>query len=355
MARIGRYMFLGMALLSWAMAAPAIAAADVDRLYQEGVKARLAGHPEAAIPFFSQALAIEPNNADLLLQQGLAMSATGRDDEAQRLFEAVLRVAPDYADASDALARLHARRAQAKAATADAIGQEPRFRLDAGGSHSSLSGDRPSWKEGTFRLAYKASSRTTISGGMDVSRRFDHTDTYGELRVDHRVSDRLYSHLYAGGAPDAHFLPKTALGLGGQYRLNAQAGPSSTYGSLSLRYARYASGEVWSAQAGLVQYLNQDRIWLTATSINTIDERKRYLGGYLLRVDWQLQPKLRVLAGYANAPESGDGMTVRTRSVFGGAVYDFTPTLGVNLTMSREKREGLYDRNSVAAGLTYRF
>ncbi|MGB3290471.1 MAG: YaiO family outer membrane beta-barrel protein [Burkholderiaceae bacterium] len=347
---------VGVALVLCGATLPASAQPEVERLYNEGVKARLAGHPETAIPIFSQALAIEPNNADLLLQQGLAMSAVGRDDEARRLFEAVLRIAPNYTDASEALERLRARQAHARAVAAGELEPgEPRFRLDAGGSHSTLSGDRPSWKEGSFRLAYKASSRTTVSGGVDVSRRFDNTDTYGELRVDHRISDRLDGHLYAGGTPNAHFLPKTAMGLGGQYRLNATAGTGSTYGLLNLRYARYLTGEVWSAHAGLIQYLNQDKIWLTATSINTLDENKRYLGGYMLRVDWQVQPKLRLLAGYANAPESDNGITVRTRSVFGGAVYDFSPVFGVNLTASREQREGLFDRDTIGVGLTYRF
>jgi YaiO family outer membrane protein len=355
MAWLGHRAFWASILLAGAMAAPAFASTDVSQLYEEGVKARLAGHPEAAIPIFAQALAIEPDNADLLLQQGLAMSATGRDDVAMRLFKQVLQIAPAYTDASEALARIQARQARAVDAAAGVVPEGRRFRLDVGAGHSDLSGGRPSWNEGTFRLAYRLSPSTAISGGVDVSRRFNDTDTYGELRVDQRVSDRLDGHLYAGGAPAAHFLPRAALGVGGQYRLNAVGGASSTYGALSLRYARYVSGDVWSAQAGIVQYLNGDRLWLTATSINTLDETKRYLGGYLLRVDWQVQPRLRLLAGYANAPESSDGRTVRTRSVFGGAVYDFTAAFGINLTVAREKRQELYDRNSIAAGLTYRF
>lgn len=431
------------ALTAYILTSSALAAAPTgaDRLYSEGVQARIHGRLAEAISLFSQALTQQPRNADLLLQQGLAMSAAGRDAEAEQLLEQVLQIAPAYTDASVALAQIEIRRGkvdnamvrvenllaqrpddlqarlmhanllltQGKAEQSEreyrallqrppdnidaliglgdslrtqlrdqearkifqqaaafdpgsttaaarmALPPRPRFRIDIGAGHSHLSQDRPSWNEGSIRLAYQASSQTNISGGIDISRRFNQTDNYGQLRVDHRYTERTSGFVYAGGAPGAEFLPKLDLGLGGQYRFNRLRGPNATHGTLSMRYANYASGDVWSAQLGLIQYLASDRLWLTATSINTLDERNQFLAGYLLRADWQMRPQLRLLAGYANAPESSDGITLRTRSVFAGLVYDLTDTLGVNLTLAHEKREDLYNRNSIAAGLTYRF
>lgn len=347
------------ALLSLFMAVPVWAAslAKVERLYQEGVNLRLDGRPAEATVIFSQALALQPDHVDLLLQQGLALSASGRDNEAVPVLERVLQLAPNYTDAQEALARIEARSLppQESALPASSSSLEPRFRLDMGASHSHLSGGRPFWKEGSFRLAYKASPDTTISGGVDISRRYNNTDTYGELRVDHRLAERSSGYAYAGGTSNARFLPKVAAGLGGQYRLNKSAGFHSTHALLNVRFARYNTGDTWSANAGIVQYLSEDRVWITATSINTRDENRRFQSGFSLRMDWQAKPDLRVLAGFANAPESSDGITLRTRTYFAGAVYDVSPVFGLNLNVSHDKLSGIYDRNTVSVGLTYRF
>lgn len=340
-----------LAVIIFAMQAPVMAAADIDQLYREGVKARLDGRAAEATVIFGRALELQPDNTDLLLQQGLALSASDRDEAAVPILERVLQLAPDYADASEALDRIKARRLQEQETTE--IG--PRFRLDVGASHSNLSGNRPSWKESSYRLAYKLAPETTISAGIDISRRYNNTDTYAELRVDKGLSGRLAAYLYAGGAVNADFLPKTAVGLGGEYRLNGLKGMHSTYALLDLRYARYTTGDTWTAKVGVRQYLSQDRVWVTVSSINTRDENRRYLSGFSVRMDWQVKPDLRLLAGFANAPETSEGLTLRTRSFFGGVVYDFTPKFGINLGLAHEKRSGFYDRNNISAGLTYRF
>ena len=335
----------GLLMLLFGVMAWASTTHNIDRLYQEGVRARLDGRPAEAIVFFSQAL---------VLQQGLALSASGRDNEAEPVLQRVLQLAPNYTDAQQALERIQARRRQVpEKVLPDSM--EPRYRLDLGVTRSHLSGDRPYWKEGGFRLSYKANEETTISGGMDISRRYNKTDTYGELRVDHRFADRLTGYLYVGGTPSADFLPKAAVGLGGEYRLNNSAGPNATYALLNLRFSRYNTGNTWSAYAGIRQYLGDDHVWITVNSINARDEKQRFQSGFSLRMDWQAKPDLRLLAGFANAPESSDGLTLRTRTFFMGGVYDVSPVFALNLNLAHEKLSGIYDRNSVRVGLTYRF
>lgn len=413
---------------------------EIDRLYREGVRARLAGRTQEALEQLSRAAAAAPDNVDVLIQQGLALMAMGRDEQATIVMERVLTLAPNYADARIALARIALRQghtnqalaqvesvlrddpnnpearelhagvllsqgdaraseaeyrtlarqqpgsasvlvglgdslraqwrdeearvlySQAAALAPDSVGRQraelpdrPRFRLDINGAYSSLSNGLPPWQEGSLRLAYTVDDRNVVSIGSDVSRRFNMTNAYTELRVDHRYTERLSAYLYGGGTPDATILPEAAIGMGAQWRMNASPGKQLTFATLDTRYAHYQTGNVWSGNAGLIQYLGNDRIWITAKWINTLDERSRYLTGFALRGDWQARPQLRLLAGYADAPESDQGITVRTRTVYGGVVVDATDRVSVNLTAAHEMRSQLYDRNTIDVGLTLRF
>lgn len=381
-------------------------APTVEQLYLEGVRARQAGRPQQAIEILSRAVVAQPENSDVLLQRALALSDVGRLDEARADLSHVLRLAPDYTDARLALARIALREkhpAQAEdqaqqvlsshpdnseawivlgdslreqrrepdareayeravqlqpdsvAAQRLAVEQAPRFRLDINGSLSHLSNDLPHWREGAIRLAYAANERSTYSGGVDVSHRFGTTDTYIEGRIDHQFSSSLGAYAYVGGTPDAEFLPEVALGGGLSVRLHDMAGRNATFGTLDGRFARYVTGNVQSLNPGFVQYLVGDRIWLTGKWVNTWDERDHYLTGWSLRADWQAWDRMRFLVGYANAPESSDGVTVRTRAVYGGLAYDLNDRNSIQITGAHEKRDGLYDRNSVTVGLTVRF
>ncbi|MGU7778707.1 YaiO family outer membrane beta-barrel protein [Burkholderia sp. PU8-34] len=420
---------------------PGLSGAEITRLYESGVQARLAGRMDEALDLLSQAAAAAPDNVDVLLQEGLVLMAKGRDNDAAALFQRVLSLAPGYKDARLALARIAERRGDIDAALAqvdavlrdapldtearelradlllakgDARGSEsayralarertggasaliglgdslraqwrdaearaayreaaalapedtvarkraelpdhPRFRLDVGGEYSSLSNGSPAWKEGSVRLAYSIDDRNVVAVGSDVSRRFDMTNVYSELRLDHRYSDRLSVYLYGGGTPDASILPRVAIGTGAQWRLNPSAGKGSTFATLDARYARYENARVWSGDIGAIQYLGDDRLWITAKWVNTLDERNRYLTGYALRADWQAWPRLRLLVGFADAPESDEGVTVRTRAVYGGAVFDVSDAFAINVSAAREMRRGLYDRDVVGLGMTVKF
>ncbi|MBO1114246.1 YaiO family outer membrane beta-barrel protein [Bordetella petrii] len=364
-------------------AGQAMPAQTAEQLYLDGVRARRAGHTDEAIELLSRAAAAEPRNADVLLQRGLAQADAGCLEAARADLNEVLRLAPDYADARLALARIALRENQTAQAQAQLqkvltvepanrearllqarllvqsgrvqAAERPRFRLDINGSLSHLSNDLPHWREGAVRLAYAANDRTTYSGGMDVSHRFGTTDTYIEGRVDHQFTGRLAAYVYAGGTPDASLLPEVALGSGISARLQQPGGRHATFATLDGRFARYVTGNVWSLNPGLVQYLASDRLWLTARWINTLDEQNHYLTGWSLRADWQAWDRARLLAGYANAPESSDGITVRTRAIYGGLAYDLDERNSIQLIGAHEKRAGLYDRNSITLGLTTRF
>jgi YaiO family outer membrane protein len=297
-----------------------------------------AGQAQAAEKIYRERLARAPSDAQALIGLGDSLREQRRDAEARQAYARANELQPG----STASRRL-------------ALPEQPHWRLDLNAGLSYLSNDLPDWREGSIRLAYSADARTTYSGGTDVSHRFGTTDTYLEGRVDHQFTRRLAAYAYAGGTPDASFLPQIALGGGLSARLQQPGIHNPTFATLDGRYAHYVTGTVWSLNPGVVQYLDSDRIWLTGKWINTRDEQSRYLTGWSLRADWQVRERLRLLAGYANAPESSDGITVRTRAVYGGLVYDLNDRNSVQVTAAREERTGLYNRNSITVGWTVRF
>ncbi|WP_434718346.1 YaiO family outer membrane beta-barrel protein [Paraburkholderia sp. A1BS-2L] len=280
----------------------------------------------------------QPGNAAALIGLGDSLREQWRDDEARAAYREAAVLAPD----SVAPQRV-------------TLPDHPRFRLDVNGEYSSLSNGAPPWKEGAVRLAYSMDERNVISAGTDVSRRFDTTNVYSEARLDHRYSDRLSVYAYGGGTPDASILPKVAAGTGLQWRLDRAAGKQSTYATLDARYTLYETGRIWSANLGAIQYLGNDQLWVTAKWINSVDEQDRYLTGYSLRADWQAWSRLRLLAGFANAPETDQGVTVKTRGFYAGAVFDVSDSLAINVSAARELRPQLYDRNVVGLGMTAKF
>jgi YaiO family outer membrane protein len=280
----------------------------------------------------------QPGNASALIGLGDSLRAQWRDNEARAVYREAATLAPD----SVAPQRVR-------------LPDHQRFRLDVNGEYSSLSNGLPPWQEGSVRLAYSIDDNNVVSIGTDVSRRFDMTNIYSELRLDHRYSDRLSAYLYGGGTPDASILPEVAAGTGVQWRLNQVAGKRSTFATLDVRYTLYETGRIWSGNVGAIQYLGDDQVWVTAKWINTLDERNRYLTGYALRADWQAWRRLRLLAGFADAPESDQGVTVRTRAFYAGALFDVSDSLAINVSAARELRPQLYDRDVVGLGMTVKF
>ncbi|WP_321800269.1 YaiO family outer membrane beta-barrel protein [Burkholderia sp. BCC1988] len=278
------------------------------------------------------------SDASALIGLGDSLRAQWRDQEARTAYRTAAELAPDSAASQRA-----------------GLPDHQRFRLDISGEYSRLSNGLPPWKEGSVRLAYAVDDQNRVAIGSDLRRRFAATDVYSELRLDHRYSERLDAYVYGGGTPDASTLPKWALGTGAQWRLTPQAGKRSTYATFDGRYARYAAVHVWSGNVGLIQYLDDDQVWITAKWINTLDEHGRYLTGYALRTDWQARRRVRVLAGFTDAPESDQGLTVRTRAIYGGIVLDINDSIALNVSAARELRERLYNRDVVGLGMTVKF
>ena len=64
--------------------------------------------------------------------------------------------------------------------------------------------------------------------------------------------------------------------------------------------------------------------------------------------------RLRLFAGYADAPEISEGTIVDTETVFGGLAFDWTESLTINASYAHERRDA-FDRDTFGVGLSVRF
>ncbi|HEU0098478.1 MAG TPA: YaiO family outer membrane beta-barrel protein [Allosphingosinicella sp.] len=353
---------------------PAPPAADGRSPYEAGVEARRAGDSKRAAELLAAAVAAEPDNSDAQLQLGLALLAEGRLDEAEAAFRRTLDLAPGYEDARLGLARVAIRRGDPKAARAALEGVSAanpeaaplRARLDEEasltayrgeinleGSYSALDRGRSDWKEGAAELRYKTAGGTAIAGRVERSRRFGLDDTYLEARADARLSPAASAYFSVGATPNADFRPRWQLSAGGSLRLRGGAG--ATVATLDARQARYPARDIQTLTPGFEQYLAGGRVWLTGRMINIFDERGRHRAGWLARGDVQASAKLRLFAGYADAPDTSEGRVIATRSAFGGFAWDVGQRSVLRLSAAREHRSDGSNRVQLGLGVGFRF
>ncbi|MES2035525.1 MAG: tetratricopeptide repeat protein [Pseudomonadota bacterium] len=363
------------ALLFAAAADPAVAlaqAVDADALYAEAVRDRQSGRSAVAIAKLETVLAARPDDVDARLNLGLALLAEGRLDEADAAFVAVLARAPGYADAHVGRARVAQRRGDVGAARlaasraralqpndpeiaaldgslAAAGGDGRDWRIDAGYAFSSLGEGLPTWRETTVALTRRLDDRSSLGLAVEQSDRFGVINTYFEARYDRRF-DWGGAYVAVGGTPDADYRPEVSLRAGGDIAL----GDGGTTLTLDGGVARYPSGTVSTLQPGLEQALFQGRLVLGARWINVLDETEEYRSGYSLRASWSALPTLRLRAGYADAPESSEGVTVDVKSFSLGFDADLSDRLTVRVNGLHEERDA-YDRDEIAVGFGWRF
>ena len=352
-------------------AAPA-AAADAQQLYRDGVAARHAGDAERAIDLLGACVAAEPRNADAQLQLGLAFSAAGRDSEAEAALRRTLEIAPGYDDARIALARIAQRRGD-RAAAAEALAQVApgnaeaatlraklaagatayRWRVDVDGSYSAVGSGRSDWKDGSVQLRYQRSADSAVAIGLETSSRFGHSDTYGEVRLDQRLSNAVTAYVTAGGTPNADFRPEWQIGAGGSAQL--RSGPAATVVTVDARQAHFEAGDIQTVSPGVEQYVAGGRAWLSGRWINIFDERGHHRSGWLARGDLLASERLRLFAGVADAPDVSEGVVVDTFSLFGGVSADLSQRLSLRLSLGHENRESGADRTQIGVGAGFRF
>ena len=346
---------------------PVVIQTDAQALYEAAVADRRAGRPAEAVRKLELVLATRPDDVDAWLNLGLARLALGQLDDAEAAFNAVVSRTPGYADAHAGLARVAQRRgdlATARAEAAEAarlaptdpelgllarsLSAQSRWRLDLQASHSALSGGLPDWSEARITVSGPFGDRWSGALTVEATERFDKRDTYVDARLDRRLhGGGVYVSL--GGAPDADYRPEVLLGLGGQMRLTDRV--SAT---LDASTARYATGTVNAVQPGLLFDVVPDRLQIAARWIVVRDEAGEDRQGYSLQSRWQANSRLGLRLGYADAPESSEGVTVDVSAWNLGADIGLTDRLTLRVGAVMEDR-GAYDRKEMSVGLGLRF
>ncbi len=298
---------------------------DVGLLQKQGVDARRAGRFAEAEARLREAARLKPDDADVQLQLGLTLTSLKKLKDAERALGRALELAPDYADAKLGLARiaffrgkfesarkttlevrsirkddkdvqdllnqidraLEGRRLERRtrqpaedrrSSTGQKAGQGTanvnRWRIDADGSLSVLTGERQNWREGNARIGFQVQPGTVVSAAIQAANRFGISDTYVEGRIDQKVfRGDLTGYLYVGATPNAHYLPEWVTGAGGTARVVQQRGLfAATVLTLDARYATYVAGPVRTVSPGMQQYFLDGRLWLTGRWINVVDE-----------------------------------------------------------------------------------
>ena len=237
--------------------------------------------------------------------------------------------------------------------TVGASGEEPRWRFDAEAAYSDLTHGLEPWREGTFRAAYRVDEEVTAGAAVEAASRFGKFDTYLEARADFRVAGDAWLYGLFGGTPDADFRPRLAFGAGGAQRLFKDNGfVAAAVATLDLRYADYLAGDVETVNPGVEIYLFHGHAWFTARHINIWDETGTHRTGYFVRADMQPVESLTLFAGYADAPDTSEGVTVDTTSWFAGATVEVETDTIVRLSLAQELRDTGYDRTTVTLSLT---
>lgn len=337
--------------------------------FARGRDLRLAGRPAEAIALLEAASRAHPADADIWLNLGLAYSATERLADAERALAEADRLAPGYADVQLARARVAYFRGdlgeaerrlaplQRPGATTEvrelsvqiaaARRTTPTWRLDAQVSNSKLTKGLPDWTRQAVTLSRRLGDGSTLVGEVEHARQFGVDDTFLEAQV---VRPRAF--LALGGAPNADFRPEWSVRTGLYSTPQGFRRGWTAQFSADAAWARYVSGDVRSLQPTLTLAKGDNLI--VARWINTLDEREDYRSGYAVRAVWAAAPRLRLSAGWADAPESSAGVTVKVRAISVGASVDIDESTAINLDGVHEDRSA-YNRDELSLGLTRRF
>jgi YaiO family outer membrane protein len=334
-----RPLFAAALLLAGTLAVPA--SAQEQNGYEAGVAARQAGRAAEAQRLLQAWLATHPEDADARLQLAYAELALGNLDAAEEGFAAVLRQAPDYLDAREGLAAVAARRAG-----------ERRSSIALVGALSDLGAGARGWSEVALDAEFATGATTTLGGGATYFRRFGLDDVEFVARAGIHPSENLWLRGLMGGTPHADIRPRFELGAGADLRIS---GGDATVLTLDGAYQRFPLQDVLSVNPGLIQYVANGRAWVTLRGIGVVSDSGPLEVGGLLRVDYVPAPEWRVFGGVSNGPDTDLGVVTRVTGLFGGAEAPLGRKLGVTGSVTREWRDGGFDRTEFRLGLKAHF
>ena len=156
----------------------------------------------------------------------------------------------------------------------------------------------------------------------------------------------------AGFTPSASFRPDFNISGRVGRSLKSENGPVF-YPSVTYRYDDYETGSIHNISPELTAYFDKGLV-LTGRVISTLQDGEDDQLGWLVQGRKRVSDRVEINAGYANAPESVNGLAVSTESVFGGVTYSLREDIDVHLNLVRDDREDTYIRKGVNVGFTHK-
>jgi YaiO family outer membrane protein len=364
-----------LALASPALAQPA--AAPPASTYDQAVQDRLAGRLDKAIPELRALSQSAPMDADVWLNLGLALTAKGDFDGAEAALSKGLDVSPKYDDLRVAYARLAYFRqhpAEARQRLAPVLSNGPPnpdaqdllkqigaaereamglpWRVDVSASYSALNQGVEPWREWDLSVGRKIDAYSAFSVGIEETSRFGIRNNYAHVEYSRRFG-QWGAFVGYGGSWDALYRPRNFV----QGGINTPAVPIgagwSLNGEVDASYGDYTTGGVTSVQP-MLTLAHGDLFALSARYVSTFAPQGQTIGGYILRGDLSPLSYLHLNVGYADAPDSSAGVTIKQRTWSGGVALDVTDSTTVRIDGAHEIGPFLI-RDNYALGLTQRF
>jgi YaiO family outer membrane protein len=187
-----------------------------------------------------------------------------------------------------------------------------------------------------------------------VATRYGETDVQIEARIDHAFSQDFSAYGIAAGTPDANFLARFSVGGGASWRAYAPAGWGPLILTLDGRHDVFDDTSVTTLSPAAQYFFFDERLGLQIRWIHSVNDEGTSANGYAIRTDIAATDRLRILAGYSDAPEISEGTLIDTKTVFTGISFDLSDALTLRANYAHEHRES-FDRNIFGLGLAIRF
>ena len=375
-------LFVGLLLLALAEPVTAVTA-DYDTLLRDALAARDRGDFAAAEAALRDAFAIARDKREATWLLALVLAYQGRHGEAEQMLGEALAAAPDDLELRLTLARVKLYQglpAEAAAIVAPLAREHPgvaevaelRLQVDramsaaaagegyahaVSGSFETSRLNRPwfsDWYERVVEYRHRSGDGDQQYLRIHHAHRFGLHDTMVEAGWLIGERGRWPVELSLGATGGNDFLPEHRVRVATRTHLRPGA-DDATLVHVALQQSRYLTGSTRAIWLHLEQYLAGGRAWVMPGVGVLEDEGGERRRMWQIGIHGQPGPRLRAGITWTDAPETEDNVTTDSRTVHGYLAWQASRRTLLRLDLARNLRRDSYTRESVAAGVQYRF
>ena len=342
-------------LFGWLTLCSTSLAQDYEELIRQAVEQRNNGELAGAEASLRAAWPLSEDKREVAYLLGMVLAFQERYAEARELVQTYLQAYPDDTSLREALTSIDTWRSGAP--LPDPATGLLRNQLAFGFNRSTFS--LPGFADWNDRqVEYRRLSDNGDSMAVRLNRlhRFGSSDTQLELQTLVRQRQDWPVELGFGYTPDADFVADHYLQFGTRLPLSGGAtGTATAIVVPTYRYSSFGNGDTHRLLLGMEYYFSGVDAWLTPSLGLVRDQDGQESTSWGLAAHWQVSARNRVGAGYSDAPETENLLTVDTRALMVYWRADLNNRWQLQCTANRLEREGSYDRNEYSLVLQYRF